>query len=95
MWLIGRRWKNYMMGYGNYWGNPEFTSGLFSTWIGAFFIPIALWSLAWKGWALWKAAKADSKIWFVVLLLVNTVGILDILYIFVISKAKGTSKKSR
>jgi len=46
----------------------------------------AIWSLVWKGMALWKAARGGSKVWFVVLLIVNTVGILEILYLYVFSK---------
>lgn len=53
---------------------------------------LAIWTIVWKGLALWKAARSGSKIWFVVLLLVNTLGILDILYIYVFSK-KGTIQK--
>lgn len=82
-----------MMGYGNMWNAESFGSGVFGTWMGMFFIPIMLWSVAWKGWALWKAARAESKIWFVILLLVNTMGILDILYIFVLGKEKKVLKK--
>lgn len=44
------------------------------------------WSLAWKGVALWRAAKNDSKPWFVTLLVVNTLGVLDAFYIFVIDR---------
>jgi len=47
-----------------------------------------IWSVAWKGIALWKAAKNDNLKWFVVLLVVNTAGILEILYIYVFSKKK-------
>lgn len=50
------------------------------------FIVLAAWSLVWKGIALWKSARAGSKIWFVILLIANTVGILEILYIYVFSK---------
>lgn len=46
------------------------------------------WSLIWKGFALWKAAKNNSKIWFIVLFLVNTIGLLEIIYIFIISNRK-------
>lgn len=74
-----------MMGYNNYWANTA-GMGLFSGVLGFFLVPLMIWSLAWKGWALWKAAKNDSPVWFVVLLLVNTLGILDILYIFVFGK---------
>jgi methionyl-tRNA synthetase len=47
---------------------------------------VVLWSLVWKGMALWKAARQENKVWFVVLLLVNIVGILDILYLYVFSR---------
>jgi len=40
-----------------------------------------LWTLPWKGVALWKSAKNGQKAWFVVLLLVNTLAILEILYL--------------
>jgi len=49
---------------------------------------LIVWTLVWKGIALWKSAKNNSAPWFVVLLLVNTVGILEILYIFFFSKKK-------
>lgn len=83
-----------MMNY-NAWGlGTGMMGGLFGATLGALILPLALWSLVWKGWALWKAAKADSKVWFVVLLLVNTIGILDILYIFVFSSMKTTALKT-
>jgi len=51
-------------------------------------IILLIWSVVWKGIALWKAAKNEDLGWFVVLLVVNTVGILEILYIYVFSKKK-------
>lgn len=57
-----------------------------SPWMIVGFILIATWSLIWKGIALWKAAKKNSMPWFVILLMFNTVGILEILYIFLFSK---------
>jgi len=59
---------------------------------------ISLWALVWKGLALWKSAKKNSPIWFIVLLAVNTMGILEILYIFVFSKMdkkKSAKRKAR
>jgi hypothetical protein len=50
-----------------------------------FFIILA-WSLYWKGMALWKAARRDDQKWFIAILIVNLVGILEILYIYVFSK---------
>ncbi|MEI7615718.1 MAG: DUF5652 family protein [Actinomycetota bacterium] len=51
-------------------------------------IPLLAWSLVWKGLALWRAARNDSKPWFVVLLIVNTLGILEILYLLFSKKNK-------
>jgi len=48
----------------------------------------ALWTLPWKGVALWKSAKNENKHWFIILLLINTLGILDILYIFIFGKKR-------
>ena len=48
---------------------------------------ITLWTLPWKAAALWKAAAQKKDVyWFIALFLLNTVGILEILYIFVFSK---------
>lgn len=49
---------------------------------------IVIWTLPWKGVALWKAAKNSHKIWFVALLVLNTLAILEIIYIFFFSKKK-------
>ena len=49
---------------------------------------LTVWSLIWKGVALWKAAKNGSNAWYIVMLIVNTVGILEIIYIFFFSKKK-------
>ena len=46
------------------------------------------WTLPWKGVALWKAAKNGHKKWFVALLILNTLAILEIIYIFYFSKTK-------
>ena len=53
-----------------------------------FLIVILIWSLVWKGFALWRAARKNSPVWFVILLIVNTIGILEILYLFVFSKSE-------
>ena len=49
---------------------------------------LAAWTLAWKGASLWHAAKDDSKPWFIALLLSNTAGILDAIYIFRVSRTR-------
>jgi len=47
--------------------------------------PLLLWGLVWKAIALWKAARRDQLVWYIVLLVVNTVGILEIIYIFAVA----------
>ncbi len=47
---------------------------------------IIAWSLVWKGFALWRAARIKQKYWFVAILVINTAGLLEILYLFIFSK---------
>jgi methionyl-tRNA synthetase len=55
--------------------------------IPAWAVALALvWVLPWKGIALWKSARLSHKKWFIVLLIVNTFGILDIVYIYFVAK---------
>lgn len=51
---------------------------------------IVAWDMIWKGFALWRAAHDDSKVWFVVLLIVNSVGILPIVYLLLNKYGKST-----
>jgi len=51
-------------------------------------LPILLWTLPWKGIALWKSARNGHKKWFIALLIINTLAILDIAYILYFSKPK-------
>jgi hypothetical protein len=48
-----------------------------------FWIVLALvWNLPWKGLALWKAARRNERVWFIIMLLVQTMAILEIFYLF-------------
>ncbi len=47
---------------------------------------LVVWSLTWKGMALWKSARHGHKVWFIVMLLINTLGILEIIYIFAVAR---------
>jgi len=51
---------------------------------------LSIWSLIWKGLALWRAAKQSQRNWFIVLLVLNTIGILEIIYLFRFSKDRMT-----
>lgn len=56
-------------------------------------ILLALWVIPWKGIALWKAARNNHKGWFIALLVINTLAILEIIYIFIFS-SKPEKKKA-
>lgn len=56
-------------------------------------LPIMLWTIPWKGVALWRAAKNGHKRWFIALFLLNTLAILEIVYIFYFSKPKNAEAK--
>ncbi len=51
-----------------------------------FLLIIVLTDYVLKAIALWIAARKNSKVWFVLLLLLNTAGILPLFYIFYFSK---------
>ncbi len=65
------------LGFGNFMGVGLFT---------ILFVIIAIWSLTWKGFALWISARESKKWWFIPILLLNTAGILEIIYIFFFTK---------
>jgi len=56
-------------------------------------VPLMIWTMVWKGLALWKAAGKKDKIWFVVLLVLNTLGLVEILYYFVFSRRANLLQK--
>ena len=51
---------------------------------------LLVWSIAWKGVALWNAAKHSQKNWFIAILVINTIGILEIAYLFRFAKKRMT-----
>ncbi len=48
-------------------------------------VVLVIWTIIWKGLALWRAAEKRSKPWFIVMLILNTVGILEIIYLFAVA----------
>jgi len=48
-----------------------------SDWI----IPLVIWSLVWKGISLWKCGRNNQLYWFIAILILNTAGILPIIYL--------------
>ncbi len=69
--------------FGGFMYSPFFVNG-----VGFF----ALWELVWKGLAMWRAARRKEGWWFVALMLINTWGILPIVYLLVWGKEEGDEK---
>lgn len=42
---------------------------------------LTIWSVIWKGIALWKAARNGQKYWYTAILILNTFGLLEIIYL--------------
>ena len=51
------------------------------------------WSQLMKGLAMWRAAKLSQRNWFVAILIINTVGILELVYLFKFATKKLTIKE--
>jgi hypothetical protein len=64
----------------------SFFGPLIALGIVGFFV-LMFWSLFWKAFALFEAAHRHEKTWFLLLLLINTCGILEIVYLFFITKS--------
>ena len=49
-------------------------------------IPLIIWEAAWKGIALWKTGRNNQLAWFLFILILNTAGILPIVYLLFFQK---------
>lgn len=58
-------------------------SAFFPFLIGFFILDLVL-----KAIALWKSARNSQKVWFVALLIVNSLGVLPIIYLLFFAKKK-------
>ena len=57
-----------------------FTPGLIDI-VAPLILVAVLWTITLKGFALWYAARGSQKWWFIALLVFNTLGILEIIYL--------------
>lgn len=46
----------------------------------------SLWTLPWKAWALWLSARRGDFWWFLFMIFITTLGLIEIFYIFFIAK---------
>lgn len=63
-------------------------------WFMPVFILVIVWSAVWKMIALWKCGRNNQLVWFVVLAVLNTAGILPIVYLAFFQK-KAAKKRRR
>lgn len=56
-------------------------------------IPLLIWSTIWKGLGLWKSARNKHLVWFIVMFVFNTAGILPIIYIVFFQENKSKQKE--
>lgn len=57
-------------------------------WLPPIITVLVLWSAFWKGLALWHSARREKTGWFILLLFVNTLGLLEMVFLFGIAKLK-------
>ena len=79
-----------MWGYNKYYNGFDHNFGLFGL-----LIPFAIFDLILRGFALWRSAKKDQNVWFIALLVVNSMGILPLIYLILNRDQKETPKKTK
>ncbi len=52
------------------------------------FLLLIVWEAVWKGIALWKTGRKNRLVWFICIFVINTVGILPIVYLVFFDKKK-------
>jgi methionyl-tRNA synthetase len=61
---------------------------IFCTQNVALLAAIVIFELIFKGIALWHSARRGQNVWFVFLLIINSIGILPIIYLLIYRKKK-------
>lgn len=67
-------------------------------WLGIFkfiLVPFLIFDLILKGFALYKSARKEQKVWFIALLIVNSFGILPLIYLLLQSFSNQPAKKKK
>lgn len=57
-------------------------------WCIPILVTLIFWSLFWKIIALWHAAKKSNRPWYFILFFFNSLGILELYYLFSVEKVK-------
>ncbi len=56
---------------------------------------VLFWSIFWKGIALWRSAQNHQRNWFLVILIISSMGIIEIIYLFRFSKKRLTLQEMK
>ena len=63
-------------------------------WVAVVVPIVVVWDLVWRGMAMWRAGRRNEPVWFVCLLVFNTIGILPIIYLLIAGAAAGQDPAS-
>lgn len=69
-----------MMGWGQFNLGAMGNMGLPQSWM-VWILPLLILDIVLKGLALWRSARRSENIWFIFLLLVNSLGVLPAIYL--------------
>ncbi|PNX50801.1 MAG: hypothetical protein BV456_05415, partial [Thermoplasmata archaeon M8B2D] len=61
----------------------------FSAW---WFFPVLVWIVIWKAIAMWRAARNNQMVWFIVCLVINTIGLLPMIYLAFFQKDRNLKR---
>lgn len=75
------------------WDNRKLLLGPLGDFPPALLVIFLLWTLFWTGLALWRAAGNNQRNWFIALLVLNTAGLLEIIYLAFFQKKIKEKKK--
>jgi hypothetical protein len=56
---------------------------------------LVIWEMVWKGIALWRAGRNNQVAWYVVIFILNTLGILPIIYLAFFQKNRNPVRTER
>ena len=73
------------------WGCPFFPVASIALLVT---ILAVVWSMVWKGIALWHAGRNTHLGWFIILFILPTLGILEIIYIFLFRRVMPRPRKA-
>lgn len=79
----------------NYWRYNDNYFNSLGVHYGVFglLVPFIIIDLVLRGISLWKSAKKDQNVWFIALLVVNSLGILPFIYLLLNRDERKPSKK--